>query len=254
MFIEDPWFYAAAIPAIILYGISKGGFGGGLGILAVPIISLVISPVQAAAIMLPILCLMDLFGLWAYRFQWDLVNLRILIPGAIVGITIGTLLFSYLTPEIIKLLLGIIAVLFTLDYWTRGFRNKPDSVGRPNAYWGFTAGLIGGITSFIAHSGSPPISMYLLPQRLDRTRFVATTVLLFAVINYLKLIPYGWLGLLQVNNLATAAVLMPVAVAGVLFGIWLHKKVSEVIFYRFCYIFLFIVGIKLMHDAILGGG
>ena len=116
MFIEDPWFYAAAIPAIILYGISKGGFGGGLGILAVPIMSLVISPVQAAAIMLPILCLMDLFGLWAYRFQWDPVNLRILIPAAVVGITIGTLLFSYLTPEIIKLLLGAIAVLFTLDY------------------------------------------------------------------------------------------------------------------------------------------
>ena len=251
MFINDPWFYAAAVPAVILYGISKGGFGGGLGILSVPIMSLVISPVQAAAILLPILCLMDLFGLWAYRYQWDPVNLRILIPGAIIGIIIGALLFSYLTPEIIKLLLGCIAILFTLDYWTRGLRNKQDHVSKPGL-WGIPAGVIGGITSFIAHSGAPPISMYLLPQRMPRTLFVATTVLLFTVINYVKLIPYGWLGLLRVSNLATSVILMPVAIGGVLSGIWLHKKVSDVIFYRVCYVFLFIVGLKLVYDGFLG--
>lgn len=250
MFINDPWFYAAAIPAVILYGISKGGFGGGLGILAVPLMSLVISPVQAAAILLPILCLMDLFGLWAYRYRWDPVNLRILIPGAITGIIIGTLLFSYLTPEIIKLILGGIAILFTLDYWTRGWRNKHGQNNEANAVWGFPAGMIGGLTSFIAHSGAPPISMYLLPQRMPRTVFVATTVLLFTVINYVKLIPYGWLGLLQLYNLETSLILMPVAVVGVLSGIWLHKKVSDVIFYRICYVFLFLVGLKLMYDGI----
>ena len=252
MFVNDPWFYAAAVPAVILYGISKGGFGGGLGILAVPVMSLVISPVQAAAILLPILCLMDLFGLWAYRYQWDPVNLRILIPGAISGIIIGTMLFSYLTPEIIKLILGGIAILFTLDYWTRGLRNKHGQASRPNTVWGVLAGMTGGITSFIAHSGAPPISMYLLPQRMPRTRFVATTVLLFTVINYVKLIPYGWLGLLRVYNLETSLVLMPVAIAGVLSGIWLHKKVSDVIFYRICYVFLFFVGLKLIFDGFIG--
>jgi len=251
MFIHDPWFYAVAVPAVILYGISKGGFGGGLGILSVPIMSLVISPVQAAAILLPILCLMDLFGLWAYRYQWDAVNLRILIPGAIIGIFIGTLLFSYLTPEIIKLLLGGIAILFTLDYWSRGIRKKQDQGGKPSL-WGILAGITGGLTSFIAHSGAPPISMYLLPQRMPRTQFVATTILLFTVINYVKLIPYSWLGLLRVSNLTTSVILMPVAIAGVLSGIWLHNKVSDIIFYRICYVFLFIVGLKLVYDGILG--
>ena len=251
MFINDPWFYAAAIPAVIIYGISKGGFGGGLGILAVPIMSLVISPVQAAAILLPILCLMDLFSLWAYRNQWDPVNLRILIPGAIIGIIIGALLFSYLTPEIIKLLLGAIAILFTLDYWTRGLRNKEDHASKPGL-WGIPAAITGGLTSFIAHSGAPPISMYLLPQRMPRTVFVATTVLLFTVINYVKLIPYGLLGLLRVNNLETSVILMPVAVAGVLSGIWLHNKVSDVVFYRICYVFLFLVGVKLIYDGFFG--
>src|SRR3990167_8267991 len=166
MFILDPWFYAAAIPAVILSGISKGGFGGGLGIMSVPIMSLVISPVQAAAILLPVLCLMDLFGLWVYRNQWDPVNLKILIPGSIAGIILGTLLFRYLTPEFIKLLLGAIAILFTLDYWTSPWRDRLEHTGKPDVVWGTLAGIVSGVTSFIAHAGAPPVTMYLLPQRL----------------------------------------------------------------------------------------
>ena len=251
MFILDPWFYAAAIPAVILSGISKGGFGGGLGIMSVPIMSLVISPVQAAAILLPVLCLMDLFGLWVYRNQWDPVNLKILIPGSIAGIILGTLLFRYLTPEFIKLLLGAIAILFTLDYWTRSWRDRVEHTGKPDVVWGTFAGIVSGVTSFIAHAGAPPVTMYLLPQRLHRTLFVATTVFLFTVINYVKLIPYSWLGLLHSNNLATSLILMPVAVAGIFCGIWLHKQVSDSVFYRICYLFLFIVGVKLIHDAVI---
>ena len=251
MIILDPWFYAVTIPSVMLYGISKGGFGGGLGILAVPIMSLVISPVQAAAILLPVLCLMDLFGLWAYRNQWDPVNLRILTPGSIAGIIIGTLLFNYLTPEIIKLLLGTIAILFTLDYWTRPWRKPREQSAKPDILWGTLAGIVAGVTSFIAHAGAPPVTMYLLPQRLHRTLFVATTVFLFTVINYVKLIPYGWLGLLHIDNLAVSLLLMPVAVVGMLSGIWLHKQVSDTVFYRICYLFLFVVGLKLIHDSVL---
>ena len=250
MLITDPVFYLLAIPAVILYGISKGGFGGGLGVLAVPLLSLVISPVQAAAILLPVLCLMDLFGLWVYRKKWDRTNLKILIPGAVIGILVGTSLFHYLTPEIIKLLLGSIAVLFTIDYWTRGLRKDPDQIRKPSIFWGSIAGIVGGITSFIAHSGSPPISMYLLPQRMDRTLFVATTILLFTVINYVKLVPYSLLGLLHITNLETSLILMPVAIIGMKLGIWLHSKVSDVLFYRICYSFLFLVGIKLIYDGL----
>ena len=250
MFISDPWFYAAAIPAVIVSGISKGGFGGGLGILSVPIMALVISPVQAAAILLPLLCVMDLFGLWAYRRQWDATNLQTLIPGSLAGIVIGALLFRYLTPGFIKLLLGSIAMLFTVDYWTRGWRSRNKLIGKPSFFWGSIAGMVAGLTSFIANAGAPPVSMYLLPQRMHRTSYVATTVLLFTIINYIKLIPYGWLGLLQITNLATALLLIPVAALGMLGGVWLHKQVADAVFYRICYLFLFVVGLKLIYDAV----
>ena len=249
MLLSDPLFYAAAVPAVLLFGISKGGFGGGLGILAVPLVSLIVSPVQAAAILLPVLCCLDLIGLWAYWGKWDFPNLRILIPASIIGIIIGTLLFRYMNPEIIRLLLGIIAILFTLDYWLRPPRGYGDIQPRPAILSGTIAAAVGGFTSFIAHSGGPPISMYLLPQRMHRTMFVGTTVLLFAIINYVKLIPYTWLGLFHGNNLLTSLVLMPAAVIGFLTGIWLHNNVSEALFYRVCYMFLFIVGIKLVLDG-----
>ena len=250
MLISDPLFYLTAIPAVILYGISKGGFGGGLGILAVPIMSLVISPVQAAAVLLPILCVMDLFGVYVYRDKWDPVNLKILIPGAMAGIALGTVLFRYLTPDIIRLLVGIIAVLFTLDYLTRRIRKHREIPRPPHVIAGGIASVIAGITSFIAHSGAPPISMYLLPQRMHRTVFVGTTVLLFTIMNYVKLVPYAWLGLLNFQNLAASVLLVPVAIISMLAGIKLHKQVSDELFYNICYVFLFIIGVKLIYDGL----
>lgn len=250
MFITDPLFYFLAIPAVILYGISKGGFGGGLGVLAVPLMSLVVSPVKAAAILLPVLCFMDLFGLWVYRNQWDPVNLRLLIPGCIIGIIIGTALFKYMDPNFFKLLLGTISIVFTLDYWSKRWGKQDHEPTNPNLLWASVAAVIGGFTSFIAHSGGPPISMYLLPQKMQRTMFVATTVLLFTVINYTKLIPYAWLGLLHTDNLATSLLLLPTAGFGFMLGVWLHKKVSENIFYNICYTLLFVVGIKLVYDGL----
>lgn len=252
MLITEPLFYLTAIPAVILYGISKGGFGGGLGILAVPIMSLVVSPVQAAAVLLPVLCVMDLFGVWVYKNKWDPVNLRILIPGAITGIVLGALLFRYLTPDLIRLLVGLIAVVFTLDYWTRRIRKIHETTRQPNLAMGILASVIGGLTSFIAHSGAPPISMYLLPQRMHRTLFVGTTVLLFSIMNYVKLVPYSWLGLLSIQNLASSILLIPVAIVGMLVGIKLHNRVSDDLFYGICYVFLFIVGIKLIFDGMTG--
>jgi len=154
-----------------------------------------------------------------------------------------------MSPGIIKLLLGIISICFTLDYWFRISNSGETGTKEPNYITGSIAAAVGGFTSFIAHSGGPPISMYLLPQRLHRTRFVGTTVLLFSVINYVKLIPYSWLGLLHVSNLLTSVVLLPAAVAGFLAGIWLHNNVSEQLFYRVCYVLLFIVGIKLILDG-----
>ena len=128
--IDDPWFYVAAIPAVVMFGISKGGFGGGLGVVAVPLMALVVSPVQAAAILLPILCLMDVVAVWAYRRRWVWPELRVLVPASLLGIGIGTLMFEYMSPAIIRLMLGVVALSFTLNHWfhltTRATRS-----GRP---------------------------------------------------------------------------------------------------------------------------
>jgi uncharacterized membrane protein YfcA len=251
--ITDPWFYAAAVPAVLLFGIAKGGFGGGLGVLAVPLMALVVSPLQAAAVLLPILCVMDLVGLWAYRGRWIWPELRLLIPASMVGIAVGALLFGFMSAASVRIIVGIVAIVFTLHY-AYSTRHKADAAlpHFPPAA-GIAAGAAGGFTSFIAHSGGPPISMYLLRRPLDRTDFVATTVLLFAAINYVKLLPYGWLGQLSAENLLTSLVLAPLAPIGVYTGVWLHRRVSDRFFFRLMYVLLFIVGCKLLYDGIAAG-
>jgi uncharacterized protein len=248
--ITDPWFYAAAIPAVFLLGMSKGGFGGGLGTLAVPLIALVISPVQAAGILLPILCLMDLFSLWAYRNLWIREELAVLVPASLAGIGLGTLFFGYLDAATIRLLVGLVAVVFTGHYlwsWRSGKRARPRNYPRKV---GVAAGAVAGFTSFIAHAGGPPVSMYLLRRPLDRTDFVATTVLFFAVVNYTKLLPYAWLGQLAGGNLMTSLVLSPLAPIGVLTGVYLHRRVSDRFFFGVVYVLLGAVGVKLIWDGI----
>ena len=248
--ILDPWFYLAAIPAVLLFGISKGGFGGGLGMLAVPLMALVISPVQAAGILLPLLCVMDIISIWQYRGRWVRSELAIMIPASLIGIGIGTLLFGYMSVEVVKLVVGTVAVVFTLHYaYNRFLSSAANHADFPPAA-GIAGGAVGGFTSFVAHAGGPPVNMYLLRRPLDRTEFVATTVLLFAVINYVKLVPYAWLGQLSTGNLLTSLVLLPLAPAGVLIGVWLHKRISDRLFFGVVYVLLFVIGVKLISDRV----
>jgi hypothetical protein len=246
--ITEPAFYLAAIPAVLLFGIAKGGFGGGLGVMAVPLMALTVSPVHAAAILLPILCLMDLVSLWAYRGRWVLSELRLLLPASLVGIALGTWTFGAMSPAVIRLMLGVIAVAFTVHHWLRRMRSAaPQEKLPPSA--GVVAAAAAGFTSFIAHAGGPPISMYLLRRQLDRTSFVGTTVVFFAVVNYVKLIPYTWLGQFDGSNLSTSLVLAPLAPVGVGMGVWLHNRVTDRFFFRVAYTLLFLVGIKLIYDG-----
>lgn len=248
--IADPWFYLAAVPAVFVFGVSKGGFGGGLGTLSVPLIALVISPVQAAAILLPILCLMDLVAVWTFRGRWIIPELRVLLPASLLGILIGTLLFGYMNAAVIRLIVGVVAVVFTLHFWLTwrgaGAKSHPDF---PRSL-GVLGGAVAGFTSFVAHAGGPPLSMYLLRRSLDRTEFAATAILFFAVVNYVKLIPYGWLGQFDTTNLLTSLVLAPLAPLGVLTGAWLHRRVSDRLFFGLVYGLLLAVGIKLMADGV----
>ncbi len=248
--ITDPYFYLAAVPAVLLYGIAKGGFAGGFGIVAVPMMALVVSPVQAAAILLPILCVMDLVTLWAYRGKWVWSELKLLVPASLIGIAVGTMLFSQMSPAIIRLLLGTIAIVFTAHYWIQRIRAKSAPQENFGRGVGIVAAATSGFTSFIAHAGGPPLGMYLLRRGLNRTAFVATTAVFFTVANYVKLVPYTWLGQFDSSNLMTSLVLSPLAPIGIGTGVWLHNRVTDRVFFRIAYASLFFVGIKLMWDGV----
>ena len=252
LLITDPFFYLAAVPAVILFGIAKGGFGSGLGVLAVPLIAMVVPPVQAAAILLPILCLMDLVGLWAYRGKWMLAELRILLPASLLGIAIGTLMFQFMSPSRLRLLLGILAISFTLHHWLQSGIRKSAEQSLFGPAVGIGAATLAGFTSFIAHAGGPPITMYLLRRGINRTQFVATTVVFFAVVNYVKLVPYTWLGQFDTSNLETSLVLAPLAPLGIGMGVWLHNRVTDRFFFKLAYTMLFVVGLKLIYDSSAG--
>jgi uncharacterized membrane protein YfcA len=234
---------------VLITGISKSGFGGGLGVLAVPLLALFVSPFQAAAIMLPILCAMDIINVWVYRKTWDRRNIRILLPASLVGVIAGALTFRYLSDAHIRIIVGAIALVFSMLFFFRrdgGERRGPDVLR--GSFWG----LIAGFVSFGVHAGAPPTNVYLLPQRLDKTVFVGTLVVLFAAINYFKLIPYALLGQLSAGNLLTGVVLAPLIPVGSWIGVKLHHRIPERPFYLVCYGLLTLMGAKLLYDGVAG--
>jgi uncharacterized protein len=246
-------FYPVAVFAILITGISKGGFGQGAGGLAVPLMAIFIAPPEAAGIMLPILCAMDLFGVYAYRRTWSREHLRIMLPGALAGIALGGLAFGLLPVSAIRLLLGVIAVTFALNQWLRlteriaarmtAHRRKPGPVA--GIFWGGVSGF----TSTLAHAGGPPFAIYMLAQKVDKTLFVGTSAVFFIVVNYVKLIPYYFVGQLSVGNLTTALLFSPLAPIGVWFGVWVHRRISQKIFLDASYALLLATGVKLIYDA-----
>ncbi len=246
----DLSFFLLAIPVVLLTGISKGGFAGGLGTLAVPLLALMIDPRQAAAIMLPILCLMDLFGAWAYRHQWDATNLKLLLPGAIFGIVCGALTFHLMNADFIRIMVGALSIYFVAHYWYSMRAHQNTGKTLPNRMKGGFWGAVSGFSSFIAHAGGPPLSIYLFPQKMDKTLLVGTSVMFFISVNYLKLIPYAWLGQLNLTNLGVSLLLLPLAPIGVKLGIWMHTRIHKNTFYLICYGLLLIAGIKLLVEGL----
>ena len=250
MLITDPLFYAIAIPVVLLSGISKTGIPGLFGGMAVPLLSLVISPLQAAAVMLPILCFIDLFGLRAFWGVCDRRNMPILVTGIAIGTLLGMLVFKWVPADWIRILIGTIAVAFALNNLFGWARHRPPA----KASWprGIVWSSLAGITSFIAHAGSPPLMAYLLPQRLERRLYIGTTVWFFFVTNFTKLIPYAYLGQLDLTNLSTALVLLPFVPIGVKLGVFVQGKLDEAFFYKVSYWALLAIGIKLLYDGTIG--
>ena len=253
--LTDPAFLIIAIVAVLVTGISKGGFGG-VALLAVPLMSLVISPIQAAGIMLPIMIPMDFLSIWMYRKLWDGKNLALLIPAATVGITIGGLTAGYVNDQIVRLLVGIIAVVFTLHrasglYLRRRAKGSGAEPRKPpNRVWGAFWGTCAGFTSFLAHAGSPPYQVYVIPQGLSKEIYAGTSVMFFAAANAIKLIPYGMLGQLSVTNLSVSAALLPLVPVGVFLGVWINRRLPEKTFFAIILASIFLVGIKLIWDGV----
>ncbi|MBL0141576.1 MAG: sulfite exporter TauE/SafE family protein [Betaproteobacteria bacterium] len=231
-------------------GVSKGGFGSGLGIMATPLVALAVPTPQAAAIMLPILLVMDATGLVAYRGTFHRANLGLLLAGGVTGIALGALTFRFFSEAMIRTLLGAMALAFVVHRVRAGGTNAPAVTGSKAK--GFFWSTLSGLASTIAHSGGPPLSVYLLPQKLDKAVLVGTTVVFFAVINAVKIVPYFWLGLFDAKNLLTSLVLAPLAPVGIMLGVWLMRRLSQEVFYRVAYTLLTLVGMKLLWDGVRG--
>ncbi|MFA7555316.1 MAG: sulfite exporter TauE/SafE family protein [Spongiibacteraceae bacterium] len=248
--ITDPYFYLCAIPAVLIFGMAKGGFGGAIAVVSVPIMALVISPVQAAAILLPLLLVMDAVALWSFRGQWHSQNLRIMLPAAVAGIIAGALFFRYLSEDAVRILIGLMSLAFCLNYVITTIKHGNDSPAQaPNRLKGSFWAAISGFTSFGIHAGGPPANIYLLPQKLEKTLLMGTFAVFFAAVNALKVIPYAWLGQFDHTNLMTSLILLPAAPVGVRLGYFLLHRVSQLLIYRICYFFLAIASIKLLHDG-----
>ncbi len=253
-FITDPWFYALALPAVAIVGFSKAGVGGGLGIMAVPMMALVVPPVQAAAVLMPLLLFMDAFTLRAYWGVFDRRNLMIMLPGSLAGVAVGGLAFGFMNDDAIRILVGAVAILFTLYRWVglRLLRRAADHRAPPHRGYGtFWAG-IGGFTSVVAHGGSPPVHIYLLPQRLEKQVFIGTTVVLFALVDVMKVVPYALLGTMDATNLGTALLLAPAGPLGIWLGVTFQRRLPEVLFYRVCFVLIFLTGCRLVWQGAEG--
>jgi len=245
--VTQPGFYAIAVPAVLIMGLAKSGFLGGFGSLAVPLMALVVPVPQAAAIMLPLLFVMDAVGLQQLWQQRDRALLRLLLPAGLLGTLVGTLLFGVLSAKTVAAVVGGMTLLFLAQRLL--FPPRADAPPPPKAL-GFVLGIASGFTSFVAHAGSPPISAYVLPLRLPPITFTATMAVFFAAVNLSKWIPYAWLGLVDLRNMSTSLVLMPLAPLGVWLGVWLTRRIASTWFYGLAYGGMLLTGAKLLWDGL----
>lgn len=247
--ITDPVFYLLAIPAVILMGFAKGGFAG-VGGVSMPLLALAISPVQAAAILLPILIVQDAVSVWAFRRTWDKGVLVVMVPSAAVGILLGYLLAAKVSAAAVLGVLGAISILFAAQRLWISRGGRVAAAKTSPAWVGGLLGVVAGFSSQIAHAGGPPFQMWVLPKQLSPASLVGTTAIFFAVVNWLKVPAYVALGQFTPANLATTAALLPVAIASTFAGVWLVRRFDAERFYTLIYILMIVVGAQLLWQAI----
>ncbi|MCP1167626.1 sulfite exporter TauE/SafE family protein [Limimaricola litoreus] len=246
---SDPWALLAGCVAVVLVGLSKGGLGGALALLGVPIMALAIPPVQAAGILLPILLVMDAISLWAWRGQYHAATLKRMLPGAAIGIGIGWLTAALVSDAMVRLIVGVVALAFSarwlLSGQTRRAAPRPQNAARASVW-----ATLAGYTSFVAHAGGPPFQVYAMPLRLDPKLYTGTSVIFFAVVNVIKVIPYAALGQFDATNLFAAAALLPLAVVATLSGAFVVRRMRAEVFYPVMYVMVVLVGLRLCWDGL----
>ena len=245
-FVSDPFFYAVSIPAVLLLGISKSGFGAGFGSLAVPMMALAVTVPEAAAMLMPVLFVMDMLGLAAFRRHFDLKLIGFLIPFGLLGTLVGTLSFKLLDAKLVAGLVGVFTLVFLAQRLL--FPPGPDSP-HPPRWLGAILTTLSGFTSFTAHAGGPPVNAYVIPMRLPPLVFAASMSAFFTVLNLSKWIPYAWLGLLDLRNMVTSLALLPFAPVGVWVGVKLAHRIKPQLFYRLVYLGMLLTGVKLVWDG-----
>ena len=257
---QEPVRIAVAILAALFIGVSKAGFGGGLGMLTTPLCVLAFGPKDAIGILLPLLCAGDLFSMGHYWGKWERKNLVYLLPGVVVGVVIGVQLIGRFSARELNLAIGLLAVAFVTFQLVKEAVFRAEGAFEPSHVTGIPCGIASGITSTFAHGAGPVVSMFLIPQRLPKAVYVGTTVLVFTWINWIKLpfycldrewVDWGWLpaeGIINRQTLRSSALLLPVVPIGVWLGVWLNRKFSEEGFFKVIYALVFVAGVQLIFN------
>ncbi len=250
---QDLSFYYAAVPAVLLVGLAKGGMGDALSLIGLPILALVVSPVQAAAILLPILVFMDMISLVVWRKHGDNATLTIMLPGAIAGIALGWATSALVPGNVLRVVIGAVTILFCLRYFWNNFGPGAGKTTPPHGQRPLLAtmwGTLSGYGSFVAHAGGAPFQIYALPLQLPPREYTGTSVRFFAILNAVKLVPYFALGQLDTQNLATSATLLPFAPLATIAGAWCVRRMKPTIFYPFIYAMALIAAILIAREGL----
>ncbi len=243
--------------AVVFVGIAKAGFGGGIGILTTPMIALVIDPKQTIGIMLPILCACDLFAIPHYWRTWNRRQVAMLVPGMLIGVGIGSLFLGRLSKEWLGFAIGALSVAFVIRHFWLEFRHGKEARYSPGWAQGVSFGAAAGVASTLAHAAGPVTTMYLLPQKMEKTLFVGTTVIFYTMLNGVKLIPYTTLQIINWQTLKVSLAMLVFVPMGVWLGVWLNKRIDGKWFSRIVYVILFLAGVELIQKnlgKLLGGG
>lgn len=251
--ITDPLFYLLALPAVMALGLSKGGFAG-VGQVATPMLALVMPPLEAAAIMLPIMIVQDAISVWVYRKDWSGRIMAIVLPGALIGVGLGWLLAAHISEAGVRVFTGAATMGFVLYNWigpTVVANEVAKDVNPTNVPLGVFCGLLSGFASTVAQAGAPPYQIYVLAQKLPKMTFVGTTAIVFASVNWLKVVPYFALGQFSTKGLGTSLALLPLAIATNLIGFWAVRVTPTEIFYRISYIIMFIISVELVREGMI---